>query len=107
LRLLRLKFNLPPACVAAAAGADALPDGPSKTPSTLLYPKPFPLSKCNTLGACTSAEVDRIWQQAIDSNTLPEGFTGGYWQRLWEAQERMHANPKATPALADWWVVFC
>jgi hypothetical protein len=88
----------------ATAGADPLPDGPSNTPSTLIHPKPFQLTKCNKLGACTAAEVDNIWQQAYDSDALPDGFSIGYWRPLWEAQEKLHANPKATPALADWWV---
>jgi hypothetical protein len=94
-------------CALLGAGANPLPDGPSKTPSTLLYPKPFQLSKCNKLGACTKAEVDTIWQKAVDSNTFPEGFSSFYWQQLWDAQEARHANPKAKPALADWWVTLC
>lgn len=83
------------------AGANPLPDGPQHPPSALVYTKPTPFSKCNTLGACTAAEVDGIWNNTpID--TLPEGFSYGVWRELWDAQEAAFANPSLKPQPPNW-----
>ncbi|WIA36973.1 hypothetical protein OEZ86_008210 [Tetradesmus obliquus] len=86
------------------AGADPLPFGPSATPpSALAYPKPHPLSRCNKLGACSAAEVQRIFDASWEGGAkFPEGFNIGYWRPLWEAQEAKAANPNTNPELADW-----
>jgi hypothetical protein len=86
-------------------GADPLPFGPSNPPSALIYQKPFPLSKCNKLGACTADEIDKANDLRFQSNsgdTFPKDFNIGYWRQLWAAQEAKHANPQAKPQLADW-----
>ncbi|WIA36968.1 hypothetical protein OEZ86_008205 [Tetradesmus obliquus] len=76
-------------------GADPLPFGYGTPPSALMNPKPHPLSHCNKPGACSAAEVDRIWNAAWTSGKpIPGDLVYGLWRQLWDAQEAKHSNPK-------------